>query len=133
MKALVGPDTNTRLPPSAEERKPPTMEANNPCKGETPIPIAIAIAKGKARIPAVRPAIKSFFNVLKEYPCFKQVTNLGIRCLKDRETFTKASSVFEKDGSFLIVERKFIQRGGRKSYSKMPFLFFFVPRIGTKT
>ncbi|CRH68489.1 Uncharacterised protein [Chlamydia trachomatis] len=101
IKELVGPEINTRLPPKAEAKKPPIIEANSPCKGDTPIPIAIAIAKGKARIPAVIPAVKSFLSVLKEYPSFKQVTNLGIRCLKDRETFTKASAGSKKMVFFL--------------------------------
>lgn len=65
MKALVGPDIRTRLPPSAEAINPPMMDASKPCIGDTPTPIAIAMAKGNANTPTVSPAIKSFLNVLK--------------------------------------------------------------------
>ena len=56
MKAPAGPPIWKRLPPSAETRKPPTMEVKSPRSGVTPDAMAIAMDSGKATMATVSPA-----------------------------------------------------------------------------
>ena len=65
-KAPVGPPICTRLPPSAEMRKPATMAVNRPRSGGTPEPMANAIASGSATTPTTMPATRSLPNFCQE-------------------------------------------------------------------
>ena len=56
MNAPAGPPICTRLPPSAEIRKPAMMAVNSPASGLTPLAIAKAMANGSATTPTVTPA-----------------------------------------------------------------------------
>ncbi len=58
-KAPVGPPICTRLPPKAEIMKPAITAVTIPLSGETPEATAKAIAKGKSKILAIIPAVKS--------------------------------------------------------------------------
>ena len=63
MKAPVGPPICTLLPPSREIRKPATMAVMMPFSGVTPEAIPNAMARGRATMPTMMPAIKSFMKV----------------------------------------------------------------------
>jgi hypothetical protein len=56
MKAPVGPAICTRLPPSAETRKPATIAVYRPCSGFAPEAMAKAMASGSATTPTITPA-----------------------------------------------------------------------------
>ena len=59
IKAPVGPPICTLLPPRNEIINPATIAVIIPFSGVTPEAIPNAIAKGKATIPTIIPAIKS--------------------------------------------------------------------------
>ena len=59
MNAPAGPPICTRLPPSAEIRKPAMMAVNSPASGGRPEAMAKAMASGSATTATVRPAPKS--------------------------------------------------------------------------
>ena len=59
MNAPAGPPIWKRLPPSAETMKPPMIAAYNPCAGEAPEAMAIAIDSGSATMATVSPASAS--------------------------------------------------------------------------
>ena len=61
--APVGPPICTRLPPKTEIQKPATTAVKRPRSGLTPLAIANAIAKGRATMPTITPATKSFKKV----------------------------------------------------------------------
>ncbi len=56
MKAPVGPETCTRVPPRTEVARPATMAVYSPCSGFAPEAIAKAIASGSATMPTTTPA-----------------------------------------------------------------------------
>ena len=56
MKAPVGPEICTRVPPSTEVARPATMAVYRPCAGFAPEAIAKAIASGSATMPTTTPA-----------------------------------------------------------------------------
>ena len=62
INAPVGPPICTLLPPKKETINPAIIAVINPCSGLTPEAIPKAIAKGKATIPTIIPAIKSVKN-----------------------------------------------------------------------
>jgi len=62
MKAPVGPPICTLLPPKKETMKPPIMAVINPFSGLTPDAIPNAMAKGRATMPTIIPAIRSAEN-----------------------------------------------------------------------
>ncbi len=59
MKAPVGPPICTRLPPSAEIRKPPITAVTSPAAGAAPEAMAMAMLSGSATIATVTPATAS--------------------------------------------------------------------------
>ena len=59
MHVAAGPPICTRLPPSAEMRKPAMIAVNRPASGLSPDAMANAIASGSATTATVRPAAKS--------------------------------------------------------------------------
>ncbi len=59
IKAPVGPPICTRLPPSAEIRKPATTAVTNPVAGAAPDAMAMARLSGRATMATVMPAIRS--------------------------------------------------------------------------
>lgn len=59
MKAPVGPPICTLLPPKREITRPATIAVIIPFSGDTPDAIPNAIAKGKATIPTIIPAMMS--------------------------------------------------------------------------
>jgi len=65
-KAPVGPPIWTRLPPSPEMTAPAMMAVTSPLSGETPEAMAKAMARGKATIPAIIPAMPSARNWAQE-------------------------------------------------------------------
>ena len=67
MKAPVGPPIWTLLPPNAEITNPATIAVIIPFSGVTPDAIPKAMAKGRATIPTIIPAITSAMNVLRLY------------------------------------------------------------------
>ena len=67
MKAPVGPPICTLLPPSAEMTKPATMAVMIPFSGVTPDAIPNAMAKGRATMPTMMPAMTSAMKVLRLY------------------------------------------------------------------
>ena len=62
MKAPVGPPICMLGPPKSETMKPPMMAVIKPFSGLTPEAIPKAIARGKATMPTMMPAIKSDMN-----------------------------------------------------------------------
>ena len=59
MNAPVGPPICTFEPPRAEMMKPATMAVMMPFSGLTPDAMANAIARGRATIPTMMPAMRS--------------------------------------------------------------------------
>lgn len=59
MQAPAGPPICTLEPPRAEIMKPPITAATRPCSGLSPLPIAKAMASGRATTPTVMPAATS--------------------------------------------------------------------------
>ncbi|MPN60108.1 hypothetical protein SDC9_207833 [bioreactor metagenome] len=59
INAPVGPPICTLLPPKNEMMNPAIIAVYNPCSGETPEAIPNAIARGRATIPTMIPAIRS--------------------------------------------------------------------------
>ena len=66
MNAPVGPPICTLLPPSKEMMNPAMIAVIIPFSGDTPDAIPNAMAKGKATIPTMIPAIRSDINVSLE-------------------------------------------------------------------
>ena len=62
MNAPVGPPIRKSDPPRNEIRNPATMAVMRPCCGVTPLAIPNAIARGRAMIPTIKPAIRSDVN-----------------------------------------------------------------------
>ena len=62
MKAPVGPPIWTLLPPRNETMKPPMMAVMSPFSGETPLAMPNAMARGRATMPTMMPAIRSAVN-----------------------------------------------------------------------
>ncbi len=63
---LWGPPICTRLPPSADVRKPAMMAVMMPFSGETPDAMPKAIASGRATMPTMMPAMRSAVNFSRE-------------------------------------------------------------------
>ena len=62
IKAPVGPPICTELPPKSETMNPPITAVISPFSGLTPEAIPNAMAKGRATIPTMMPAIRSAAN-----------------------------------------------------------------------
>src|SRR5262245_35501788 len=56
MKAPVGPEICTRVPPRSEVASPATIAVYRPCSGFAPEAMANAIASGSATMPTITPA-----------------------------------------------------------------------------
>src|SRR5919112_434998 len=67
MNAPVGPPIWTRLPPSSEIRKPPTIAGTRPAFGSAPEAMAMATLSGSATRATVMPAKASLKNRRQEY------------------------------------------------------------------
>ena len=63
MKAPVGPPICTLVPPRSEMMKPATMAVMMPFSGVTPLAMPKAMARGRATMPTIRPAMRSFMRV----------------------------------------------------------------------
>ena len=58
MKAPVGPEICTRVPPNIDVTRPATMAVYRPCAGVAPEAMAKAIASGMATMPTTTPATR---------------------------------------------------------------------------
>ena len=65
MKAPVGPPICTLLPPNIEMIRPATMAVMIPFSGVTPEAIPKAMARGKATMPTMIPAMMSDIRVCR--------------------------------------------------------------------
>ena len=63
MKAPVGPPICTLVPPSSDMMKPATMAVTMPFSGVTPEAMPKAMANGRATMPTMMPAMRSFMKV----------------------------------------------------------------------
>src|SRR3546814_4589483 len=79
--APVGPPTWTREPPSAEMRNPAMTAVINPLSGVAPLAIAKAMARGRATIATVSPAMLSRRSRSHVYPSPRTVTSLGVNAV----------------------------------------------------
>ena len=68
MKAPVGPPIWTDEPPRSDTMKPPIMAVIRPVSGDTPLAIPKAMAKGKATMPTITPAMRSAMKRSRLYP-----------------------------------------------------------------
>src|SRR3546814_794218 len=79
--APVGPPTWTREPPSAEMRNPAMTAVINPLSGVAPLAIAKAMARGRATIATVSPAMLSRRSRSNVYPSPRTVTSVGVNAV----------------------------------------------------
>ena len=77
MNAPVGPPICTLLPPKMEMIRPATIAVMIPYSGVTPEAIPNAMARGRATIPTMIPAMRSDMNVFLLY-VFKQENKLDL-------------------------------------------------------
>lgn len=78
MKAPVGPPIWTDEPPKNDTMKPPIMAVIRPVSGDTPLAIPKAMAKGKATIPTITPAMRSAMKRSRLYP-WKTSSSFGLK------------------------------------------------------